>query len=110
MGRSRRRPPAANPPGAPSLNEEVHFDDEIFREIEDYAIEAEREDRVQAGDPPYMCSHQTSGGRRKQVSLGALGFQPVELCPRTLTRNISTRTGYLVFPIRSWVSSLVSLG
>ena len=35
----------------PSLNEEVHSDDEIFREIKDYAMEAEREDRVQASDP-----------------------------------------------------------
>ena len=65
LDRSRRRPLAAKPPGTPSSNEEVHSNDEIFREIEDYAIEAEREDRVQAGDPLYMCSHQTSSGRRE---------------------------------------------
>ena len=37
--RSRRGPPVANPPSAPSSDEEVHSDDEIFREIEDYIIE-----------------------------------------------------------------------
>ena len=36
----------ANPPGAPSSDEAVHSDDEIFREIENYAIKAEKEDRV----------------------------------------------------------------
>ena len=46
LDRSRRGSPAANPPGVPSSDEEVHFDDEIFREIEDYAMEAEREDNV----------------------------------------------------------------
>ena len=44
--RSRRGPLAANPLGAPSFDEKVHSDDEIFREIEDYAVEAEMEDRV----------------------------------------------------------------
>ena len=46
LDRSRKGPPAANPPGQPSLDEEVHSNDEIFREIEDYAMEAEREDCV----------------------------------------------------------------
>ena len=46
LDRSCRGPPATNSPGAPSSNEEVHSDDEIFREIEDYAIEVERKDRV----------------------------------------------------------------
>ena len=52
MGRSHKGPPAASPPSVPSLDEEVHSDDEIFREIEDYAMEAETEDRVQTRDPP----------------------------------------------------------
>ena len=39
-------PPAANSLGAPSMNEEFHSDDEIFREIEDYAMEVERKNRV----------------------------------------------------------------
>ena len=47
-----RGPSATNPPRAPSSDEEVHSDDEIFREIEDYAIEAEGEDHVQVWDPP----------------------------------------------------------
>ena len=51
MDRSRRGPSIANPPGAPSSNEEVHSDDEIFSEIEDYAMEVEREERVQTGNP-----------------------------------------------------------
>ena len=51
MDRSGRGPPATNPPSAPSSDGEVHSDDEIFREIEDYTMEAEKE-RVQAGDPP----------------------------------------------------------
>ena len=33
--------PTANPPIAPSSDEEVHSDDEIFREVKDYAIEEE---------------------------------------------------------------------
>ena len=74
MGRSRRRPPVANPPGAPSLNEEVHSDDEIFREIEDYKMEAKMEDRVHTNDPLYMCLHQTSGGQRDQIHQGELGL------------------------------------
>ena len=109
MDRSLKGPPAANPPSAPSLDEEVHSD-EIFREIEDYAIEAKREDRVQASDPPYMCSYWTSDGRREQVHFGELGLQPVEPHSLTPTCDISVKTGYLVFPTRSWVSSLVSLG
>ena len=51
MDRSHRGPPAANPPRAPSSDEKVHFDDEICREIEDYAMEAKKEERVQAGNP-----------------------------------------------------------
>ena len=39
-------------PNVPSSDEEVHSDDKIFHEIEDYAVEAEREDHVHAGDPP----------------------------------------------------------
>ena len=52
LDRSRRGPPKPNPPGAPSSDEEVHYDDEIFKEIKDYTMEAEREERAQAGDPP----------------------------------------------------------
>ena len=100
----------ANPPSAPSSEEEVHSNDEIFREIEDYAMEAEREERVQASDPPYTCLYRTPGGRKEQARLGARGLQVVEPRPWTLTRNISVRTGYLVFPTRSWASSLVSSG
>ena len=51
LGRSRRVPPVANPPSMPSSDKEVHSDDKIFCEIEDYAVEAEKEDHVQAGDP-----------------------------------------------------------
>ena len=61
LDRSRRGLPTANL----SLDEKVHSDDEIFREIEDYVMEAEREVRVQAGDPSYMCLHQTSGGQKE---------------------------------------------
>ena len=43
LDRSRRGPHTTNPPRAPSSDEEVHFDDEIFREIKDYAMEAERD-------------------------------------------------------------------
>ena len=60
--RSRRGFPVANPPGAPSSSGEVHSDDEIFREIEDYARE---EERVQASDSPlYVCTSDVwwSGG------------------------------------------------
>ena len=46
LDRSRRGSPAANPSRAHSSDEEVHSDDEIFREIKDYAMEAEREDSV----------------------------------------------------------------
>ena len=52
LDKSHKGPSEANPSGVPSLAEEVHSDDEIFREIEDYAVEVEREDCVQAGDPP----------------------------------------------------------
>ena len=68
MDRSRRGPSTANPREAPSSNEEVHSDDEIFREIEEYVTE---DKRVQAGDPPYTCLNQTSDGRREQVRPGA---------------------------------------
>ena len=50
LSRYHREPHVANPPSAPSLDKEAHSDDEIFREIEDYEMEAEREERVQAGD------------------------------------------------------------
>ena len=43
--------PVVSPPGVPSSHEEVHYDDEIFCEIEDYAVEAKREDHVQVGYP-----------------------------------------------------------
>ena len=42
MGKAHRGLPAANPPVAPSSDEEVHSNDETFREIEDYAMEEER--------------------------------------------------------------------
>ena len=94
LDRSRRGPPVANPPGAPSSDEEVHSYDKIFREIEDYAMEAKRKEQVQASDPPYMCLHWTFGGRMESVRLGALSFQPVEPHPRTLTRDISTTQSF----------------
>ena len=52
LDRSHRVPLAANLPGASSLDEEVHSDEEIFREIKDYTTEAEREECIQAGNPP----------------------------------------------------------
>ena len=71
LGRSRRGPPTTNPPNVPSLDEEVHSDNEIFREIEDYAIEAEREDRVQARDPPlYMLTLDASWSEGESSSRG----------------------------------------
>ena len=71
MDMSRKRLPTANPPVAPSLDEEVHSHDKIFREIKDYAME---EEQVQAGDPPYTCLHRTSGGRMEQVRPGRRAF------------------------------------
>ena len=65
MDRSRRGPFAANPPSTPSLDKDVHSDDEIFREIEDHAMEAEREHQFQVGGLPYMCSYQMSYGLRE---------------------------------------------
>ena len=57
MGRSRRGPPAANPLSMPSSNKEVHFDGEVFQKIENYIVEVEKEDHVQAGNPPlYMLA------------------------------------------------------
>ena len=46
LDRSRRGSHAANPPGALSSDEKVYSDDEIFRKIEDYAMEAKREERI----------------------------------------------------------------
>ena len=76
MDRSRRGPPTANRLDAPSSDKDVHSDDEIFREIEDYAMEAKMDLYVQADNPPYMCSHQTSSGQRERVYLGALPVEP----------------------------------
>ena len=56
LDRSRRGLLAANPPNVLPSDKEVYFDDEIFREIEDYAVEAKREDNVQASDPPSLCA------------------------------------------------------
>ena len=39
LDRSHKVPLTTNPPKLPSSDEEVHFDDEIFREIEDYVME-----------------------------------------------------------------------
>ena len=100
----------ANPLGAPSSDEEVHSNDEIFREIEDYEMEAEREEHVLAGDSPYMCLHRTSSGRMERVRLGTLGLQSVEPRPQMPTRDVSARTRYQVYLTRSWASFLVSLG
>ena len=64
MDRSRRGPPAANPPGAPSSDEEVHSNDEIFRKIKDYVMEAEREDEFRLAIP-FICAcigHLVVGG------------------------------------------------
>ena len=44
LDRPHRGPPTANPPRVPSLDEEVHSDDKIFREIE--------EERVRVAIPP----------------------------------------------------------
>ena len=55
MDRSCRGPPMANHLSVPSSDEVVYSDDEILREIEEYTIEAEREDCVQAGNPP-ICA------------------------------------------------------
>ena len=49
MDRSRRGLPTTNLPIVPSSDDEVHSNDEIFREIEDYKMD---EERIQAGDPP----------------------------------------------------------
>ena len=77
LGRSRRGPPVATPLGAPFSNKEEHSDDEIFWEIEDYVVEAEREEHVQADDPPlYVLASDvwwyeeasSSGGARPSTS------------------------------------------
>ena len=78
MDRSCKGPSIANSLSAPSSDEEIHFDDEIFREIEDYAREAEREEHVQAGDPPYICLRKMFGGRRERFRPKSLGLQLVE--------------------------------
>ena len=45
-----------NPPTLPS-NEEVQYDDEVFREIEDYFEDAEKGEPIQVGDlPQYVLS------------------------------------------------------
>ena len=100
LGRSRRGPPVASPLAVPSSDKEVHSNHEIFREIEDYIVEAEREDHV----------HQMSDSLRERVRLVALGLQLVELRPWTATLNTSIRTGYLGFLLRNWDSSLVNIG
>ena len=41
MDKSHRGSLAANLPKVPSLGEDVHSDNDIFREIEDYAMEEE---------------------------------------------------------------------
>ena len=71
MDRSRRGFPTANPPVAHSLNEEVFFDDEIFKEIEDYTME---EERVQTNDPTYLCLRRMFGGWTKRVHPRALSL------------------------------------
>ena len=103
MGRSRRGAPTASPSSVPSSDEEVHSDDEIFREIEDYAVEAEREDHVQVGYPPlYMLASDVRWSEGAS-SAGA------ELHPWTLTPNMFVRTRYLGFLLRNWDSSLVNI-
>ena len=59
--------------------------------------------------PLFMCSHWMSGGLRKRIHLVVLGFQPVELYPRTPIPNTYARTRYLGFPPSSWDSSLVNI-
>ena len=77
MDRSHRGPPTANPLGVPSSDEEVHSDDEILREIEDYTMEAEREKPVKAGNPPFYVlaldirwseGESSSGGAKPSTS------------------------------------------
>ena len=68
MDRSHRGHSTANCCKVPFSDEEVHSDDKIFREIEEYVTEDER---VQIGDPPYTCLNQTSDGRRERVRPGA---------------------------------------
>ena len=72
-----------------SLNEEAQSNDEVFREIEDYFDEAEREELVQVGDPPqYVLSSHTwlgassSGGAGPSTS----GVPPATLVPSTHAR------------------------
>ena len=98
LDKSRKGLLAANPLIAPSSDKEVHFDDEIFKEIKDYMME---EEWVQASDPPYICLHRTSSGRSERVHPGAPSLQPVEPYLRTLTYGISIRTGSLVSLTRS---------
>ena len=71
-------------------------------------MEAEREERVQAGDPLYMCLHRTSDGQREQVHPGVLSLQLVEPHLHTSIHDISARTESLVFLTISWVSFLMS--
>ena len=51
-GLHRGETPVVNPPLALPFKEEMHSNDDIFREIEDYSEEAKRGDQVQDVDPP----------------------------------------------------------
>ena len=52
FGKGRRREILLVNPPTPSSNEETHFEDEVFHEIEDYFDEVEKGEPIQAGDPP----------------------------------------------------------
>ena len=106
LDRSRMGPLAANPPRVPSLDEEVHSDDEISREIENYEME---EEQVHARDPPYTYLHRTSSDKRERVRSGVLSLQLVEPHLWTLTHGISARIRTPISLTRSWISFLKSL-
>ena len=84
MDKSHKGPPVANLPEAPSSDEEVHFDDKIFREIEDYVMEVKREKQVQASDFPLYglaldvrwSERASSSGGAKPSTIGALSTDP----------------------------------
>ena len=44
-------------------------------------MDAEKEDHVQAGDSPYISSHQTSGGQREPLQ------EKLVICPRYKPEN-----------------------
>ena len=100
----------ANPPGVPSSYEEVYSNNEIFREIEEYTAEAEREEQIQAGDPLFYVLASDVWWSKGASSSGGTGPSTSGAPLQTLTPNASVRTRCLGVPPRDWDSFLVNIG